>query len=182
MSGQLCPEATLSEATLSKIQKTPILKDAIFSGEGHCPEEDSLASLELALLKIQKGNEFGDLRYHQEEGFDEIIKLRNEWYRENKRQIPITVNSKRRAKKSGDNSPDTTSNERESCEGADVDKSTAETNDKTEAEANDEGGPPRVIGSLTGKDVPAETLTRLFFFGVIIIMYFDESSLYIALQ
>ncbi len=111
-------------------------------------------------MKIQKGKEFGDLRYHQEEGFDEIIRLRNEWYRENRRKIPVTENSKRRAKKSDDKLPDTTSQEKESCEGADGAKSTVETNDKTEAEAKDESGPPRVMEPLTGKDVPAETLTR----------------------
>ena len=29
--------------------------------EGHCPEEDAIASLELAMLKLRKGYEFGDI-------------------------------------------------------------------------------------------------------------------------
>jgi len=141
------------------------------TGDGHCPEEDSLASLELALLKIQKGNAFGDLRYHQEEGFDEIIRVRNEWLQDNNRRIPYTVNSTIRAKKSKHTSVVKTSKEKNSCEDAE----TVETNHTTEAEAeaeaeteaeaeaepeaNDKVYPPRILGLLSGKDVPAETLT-----------------------
>lgn len=133
------------------------------SGDGHCPEEDSLASIELALLKIQKGNAFGDLRFHQKEGFDEIIRVRNEWYRENNRRIPYTVNStvdkSTKEKESCEDAEtvetDKTTKEKKSCE----DAKTVETNHKTEAKANDKVDPPKVLGLLSGKDVPAETLT-----------------------
>ena len=123
-------------------------------------------------MKIQKGNAFGDLRYHQEEGFDEIIRVRNEWLQDNNRRIPYTVNSTIRAKKSKHTSVVKTSKEKNSCEDAE----TVETNHTTEAEAeaeaeteaeaeaepeaNDKVYPPRILGLLSGKDVPAETLTR----------------------
>ena len=129
-------------------------------------------------MKIQKGNAFGDLRYHQEEGFDEIIRVRNEWLQDNNRRIPYTVNSTIRAKKSKHTSGVKTSKEKNSCE----DDETVETNHTTEAEAEGEGEaeaeaeavaeaeaepeandkvyPPRILGLLSGKDVPAETLTR----------------------
>jgi len=55
---------TRTSKTKLKHLSSIFLKKEIQTGtkeEGHCPEEDAIASLELAMLKLRKGYEFGDI-------------------------------------------------------------------------------------------------------------------------
>ena len=42
---------------------------------GHCPEEDAIATMELALLKLHKGLAFGDARFAENGNTDYSVQL-----------------------------------------------------------------------------------------------------------